>query len=164
MGMSLSVDVFYGYDCDYEWEPRPIDYDAEDFDWDEEREEFDWEDELARKLGWVEVPYPTDLAAATDEEKSNSPEFQAWKTGLHEKWALLRETPVEIDSYGYEHNARCIRVKASGQAGYASSMALDALPPTDPQWDAQLAHFIELLEIVVPEGSKPGWHVCCSYG
>lgn len=159
MGSSPSADVFYGYDLGDDWEARPVDYDAEDFDWDDvtESASFDWEDELAAKLGWVEVPYP-----GSGFERS-SPEYEAWSASLAQKRGLLASVGAEIDSYSYEGSAKCIRVTASVQ--HVSDWGSTPLKPleVDPEWADQIARFVELLELKVPEGG-PGWHLNCSYG
>jgi hypothetical protein len=189
MGQSPSADVFFGYDLG----------DMEDHDtWEslkpawwqeleENEEDADWEDELARRLGWVEAPFPDDFPKedhsiwrlpsdqlqealevqqrAVDEYEKTSPAYQAYSENRAERRALLARIPVKLDNYGCDGGdaAWALQVKASVQS--VSDWESTPLKPldVDPEWVGQVARFVELLELKVPAGG-PGWHLNCSYG
>ena len=140
MGSSPSADVFFGYDLgdltNHEtWESLKPQW------WQDQDDSYsvDWRDELARRLGWAGDSYEA-------------------------KRAVLASIPVELDSYGYsEEPSWALRVTASVQHVWDyGSKPLKPLE-VDPERVAQLARFVELLELNVPEGG-PGWHLNCSYG
>lgn len=154
MGMSLSGDVFWGIDLGY----------AEDIDdermpqwWQDDQ---DWEKVLAGRLGWIEVPHPFDLGVAHENYKS-TPEYKAWSASLDEMRKLVGGFAVEIDLYGYEYDARAVRIKASVQSCNYGASRLRELT-ADPSWSPEFARFCELLEIPIPEDG-PGWHVCATW-
>lgn len=107
MGHNPSADLFYGYD---------LVLDGEDFEdlrpqWWQDGEE--WEEVLARKLGWVEVPYP-DFSKVDWDDRHKTPEYKAWSESRDALHALTRRIDVEIDSYGYmEEPTYALRVKDS---------------------------------------------------
>lgn len=174
MGSSPSADVYYGYDLG--------DLTGEDFEdlrpqWWQDDEE--WEEALARKLGWAEVPYPDfgeeynsryraaewDERQRMDQERYETPEYEAWSDSRDEMRRLLSQVQVEIDRYGYyDEPTYALRVKASVQGvGDWGSVELEPLV-VQSIWDTQLQHFVELLELRMLDGLKPGWHLNCSYG
>ncbi|MFC4128979.1 hypothetical protein [Nocardia rhizosphaerae] len=183
MGSSPSADVYFGYDL-----PEPeYDYDTDTTNepqWMQDNE--DWEDELARRLGWTEVPFPEDypdedrgiwglpreareLAEQTLRRRQQAfhetPEYQAWSDSLDRKRELIASIGVELDSYdcdgGDEQYA--VRIKASVQHAYGwSSTPLNPLVE-QPEWRDQIAQFVELLGLDVGD-AEPGWHLNCSYG
>lgn len=172
MGMSPSADLYWGYDlgdlCD------PETYDSLRPAWMEEDD--DWEEELARRLGWTEVPFPAN-APADDwrmpheererirQEFRTTPEYQAWSASRDRMHELAKSCGVELDTYGYhDEPAHCARIKASVQrASDWGSVELGPLA-VDPAWRDQITLFMELLELPVSEGKEPGWHMSCSYG
>lgn len=184
MGQSPSADVYFGYDL-----PEP-EYNYDDDTTNEPQwmqDDEDWEDELARRLGWTEVPFPADypdedrtiwqlpreareLAEKTIRDRQQkfretSPEYQAWSANLDRKRELLSSIGVELDSFGYSGGDRqyAVRIKASVQHVYGwESRPLDPLIE-QPEWRDQLARFVELLGLDVGD-TEPGWHLNCSYG
>ncbi|WP_306365474.1 hypothetical protein [Nocardia sp. CC227C] len=153
MGMSLSADVFWGFDLGY-------DDDIDDEAMPQWRQDGgDWEEVLARKLGWNEVPYPT--GGFTGEDYRNSPEYRAWSASRDEMYALVKACGVEIDGYGYECGGNAVRVKASVQSCLYGA---EPLKPLDvaTDWADQISRFCELLEIPIPD-EGPGWHVCATW-
>lgn len=139
MGSSPSADLYYGYDLG---EMYDSDYESTAPQWWQDAEE-DWDEveaEMARRLGF---------------------EGGTWS----ERYAFLKSYPVDLDTYGYSEGDQvwALRVKASVQtADDWGSIKLKPLVVA-PEWDAQIARFIELLELNVPAGS-PAWHLNCSYG
>ncbi len=188
MGSSPSADLYYGYDLG---EMYDSDYESTAPDWWQEAEGndegFDWEDELARRLGWVEVPFPDDypeedrriwrLHAAEHEAAVNahreamkeyeraSDAYRQYRASRKKRADLLAEVPVKLDTYGYSEGDTvwALQLKASVQT--ADDWGSIKLKPVvaAPEWNDQLARFIELLEFNVPEGG-PAWHLNCSYG
>lgn len=183
MGRSPSADLFWGYDlADY------TDDDTYDSLWpgSGEDEEFDWESVLARRLGWVEVPHPQvpaelrpldwsapgspDEKLAENRRRSElryaTPEWQAWAAKRTEKHELIKDYPVEIDSYGYsEEPSYCVRVKDSVQhVGDYGSITLTVPLVVDERWAGQVEEFMGLLTLPVPADAKLTWHLNCSYG
>lgn len=159
MGHSLSADVFWGFDLgsddDYDEDAAPQPQ------WREDDEE--WEEVLARRLGWNEVPFPTDSTpAGYDNYRYATPEYQAWSASRVELRDLVKSIGVEIGSYGYEYGAKAIRVKASVQnCDYGAAPLNDLIVAAE--WPEKITQFCELLEIPVPtEG--PRWHLCASWG
>lgn len=168
MGQSPSADLYWGYDLgdltDREtWESlRP--------DWMEDEEET-----LARRLGWVEVPFPANIPEPdyslsyeerkrVEEQQRDTPEYRAWSANRSEIYALVAPIPVELDRYGYlEDPAYCVRVKASVQS--ADDWGSIAVKPLIvlPEWPDQLAEFMRLLDLPIPS-AEAGWHMNCSYG
>lgn len=171
MGQSLSADVYWGFDLgsddDYDEDQAPQPQ------WMEDEEE--WDDVLARKLGWNEIPYPSDSAPEgldnyrLDYQERNrlheqfrvTPEYQAWSSSLDQKNSLVKSVGVEIDSYGYEYGCRCVRVKASVQTCDYGAKRLTDLA-VNLEWVAQVARFCELLEIPIP-ADGPGWELSASW-
>ncbi|WP_029923908.1 hypothetical protein [Nocardia otitidiscaviarum] len=169
MGMSLSADVFWGFDLGY----------GEDIDdnqmplWWQDGE--NWEEVLAGRLGWVDVPFPKELApAALDDwripaaepdrlrqELRATPEYRAWSANRDQLRELVKSIGVEIDLYGYEYDARSVRIKASVQSCDSGAQPLKPLD-VSPDWADQLARFCELLEIPIPE-TGPDWHLCATW-
>ena len=173
MGHSLSADVFWGFDLGTD---DDIDVDDMPSWWEGDEEEGggDWEEVLARRLGWVEVPFPTNAPAGLDdwrtpEEERNrlqrqfraTPEYQAWSASRDGLRDLVKSVGVEIDSYGYEFGGKVVRVKASAQTCYGAVRLNDLV--VAPDWPEQIARFCELLELPVP-AEGPGWHLCASWG
>ncbi|WP_157224922.1 hypothetical protein [Nocardia thailandica] len=184
MGSSPSADVYFGYDL-----PEPeYNYDTDTTNepqWMQDDE--DWEDELARRLGWIEVPFPADypdgrqelwrlpreareLAEKTIRDRQQtfqetSPDYQAWSASRDRRRELLATVPVELDSYGCDGGdpQYAVRIKASVQHVYGwSSTRLNPLVE-QPEWRGQLARFVELLGLDVGD-AEPGWHLNCTYG
>ncbi|TDP29862.1 hypothetical protein [Nocardia ignorata] len=183
MGSAPSADVYFGYDLpEYEY-----DYDTDttaEPQWMQDGE--DWEDELARLLGWVEVPFPTDYPRDDDiaiwslpreareavqatiraREKAyeeSSPEYQAYAASREQRAELLASIPVELDSQGYDRDIHAVRIKASVQHVYGwSATRLNPLVEK-PEWREQLTRFVEVLGLDVGD-TEPGWHLNCSYG
>jgi hypothetical protein len=168
MGMSLSGDVFWGFDLGWS---DDIEEDEMPQWWQNDEE---WEEVLARALGWVEAPHPTwpeglnDYRIAGEERDrirtqfETTPEYQTWSENRSQLHSLVESIGVEIDSYGYEYGARAVRVKASAQRCDYSARRLTDLV-VGPGWPEELARFCELLELRVP-AEGPGWHVCASWG
>lgn len=170
MGMSLSADVFYGFDLGH---LDDIDEDEMPQWWQDDEE---WEEVLARKLGWVEVPHSTgpepeglNNYRLPHEERDRlyaeyraTPEYRGWSANRDELRDLANSIGVEIDSYGYEYGGKCVRIKASAQGCDYGPQRLAPLE-VDPSWGEQLARFCELLELPIPDDG-PGWHLCASWG
>lgn len=179
MGMSPSADLIYGYDLDGLLEDddyndlRPQWWQAGDWD--------DWAKVIARKAGWIEVPYPNEgaiqnLRRATasweerkrlDAEFYETPEYQAWSASLGEMRKFSGRLSCSIDTYGYlDEPSFVIMVNNAGYRAwdYGSCKVDVAGLLVGPDWDQQLTEFVELLEIQIPDGVKPGWHMTCSYG
>jgi hypothetical protein len=177
MGMSPSADLIYGYDLD----GLLYDDDYNDLrpQWWQDGDE--WEEALARKLGWIEVPFPSEgtlqnLRRATTnwEERKRldavfyeTPEYQAWSASRDEMRKLSGRFGVSIDYYGYNEDwSHVIKIDNQGFRAYdygACKVDVKDLV-VGPDWDKRLAEFVELLEFQIPEGVKPGWHMTCSYG
>ena len=161
MGQSPSADLFYGYDLKDLTESgsyddlRPAWMGGVDDDG-EERPEVDADEHLASKLGWVNQPYPANGGSSND-----------WGNNRARMHELVADYPVELDYYGYldgEDPGYCVRVKACVQsAGDWGSTEVAPLA-VDPAWDDQLAEYMRLMELPVPSGKSPGWHMNCSYG
>ncbi|WP_280465640.1 hypothetical protein [Nocardia brasiliensis] len=180
MSMSVSVDIFWGYDLgemvDDDWESTAPQWwqDAEDSE-----DGVEWEEEYARRHGWVEEPFPADYPDTSAEwqlsyEERNriqvefeagSVQYQAWSASRDRLRELVRQCPVELDTYGHVDGETgwVVRVKASVQPHYGCTASLLALHDPDPAWAAEIAQFMTLLELPVPAG-KPGWHIASSYG
>ncbi|WP_280412583.1 hypothetical protein [Nocardia asiatica] len=172
MGSSPSADVYYGYDLGDMTDHDTYDSLAPSW-WEDSG---DWEDELARRLGWEKVSFPDDYPEwdsltsredrirIMDEYKASSVAYQAYAASRDRKVELLASIPVEIRWYGYrEESCYAIRAKASVQRAFDwGSVPLKPLE-VDPAWAGQIARFVELLELTVPEGG-PAWHLNCSYG
>lgn len=177
MGMSPSADLYWGFDLGDLCDPQT--YDSLKPAWmdpDDDGEGFEWDEELARRLGWVEVPFPQ--GAPEDdwrlhrEERDRirlefraTPEYQAWSASRDAMRELVNQQGVELDTYSnHEEPSYCVRIKASVQrADDWGSVALDPLVVADG-WRDQIMRFMELLELPVPAGVEPGWHMNCSYG
>lgn len=58
----------------------------------------------------------------------------------------------------------CVRVGVSVQ--YAWDWGSVEVSPlvVGQDWHEQIMRFMELLELPVPVGKEPGWHLNCSYG
>lgn len=177
MGMSPSADLYWGFDlgdlCD------PGTYDSLKPAWmepEDDDEGAEWDEELARRLGWTEAPFPP-RAPSDDwrlppegrdrirQEFRATPEYQAWSASRDELHNIIKQIGVELDTYGYhEEPSYSVRVKASVQrVDDWGSVALEPLVVADG-WRDQIMRFMELLELPVPEGKEPGWHMNCSYG
>ncbi|WP_109527222.1 MULTISPECIES: hypothetical protein [Nocardia] len=143
MGSHPSVDIFYGYDLggmeDGHWNSTAPQWwqDAEDDEDDYEA----WDKALARRLGWED------------------------STGDKARYSLMASVPVEVVTYGYCEGDTywCVQVKASVQDIDGGDCERLRDLTVRPEWAGQLAAFMGLLELPVPEG-RPGWHVNCSYG
>jgi hypothetical protein len=152
MGMAPDARIYYGYDLGSEF--TIYHREAETFDERYEDLTPDWwrveepDEHLAKALGWdgVEPMYA----------------FQF----LRDKEEAL---PVELGSYGALYDGdtgRCLQVKASVIKGEDWGDV-----EFDPErvrcaagWDRELAGFVKLMDLKLPRGAKPGWHLCCSYG
>lgn len=176
MGQSPSADLYFGHDLGDE---------LGDLEWMDAGE--DWEDELARRLGWNKVDWPTDrpqrlprnhrltreeldieeaeYRARVAEYERASPTWLAYAASRDEKKALLDTVPVELDWYGYlsGDSAYAIRVRASVQrAADWGSIPLKPMVEA-PEWRTQLDEFVRLLGFDLGD-KQPGWHLNCSYG
>ncbi|MFD3426083.1 hypothetical protein [Nocardia fluminea] len=181
MGQSPSADLYFGYDLG-----GPEDDDPTAMpEWMDNGD--DWEDVLARRLGWVEAPFPDDYPQGrshvyrfgTDEYKAareaddkrvteykaTSPKYLAYEASRAEKDRLLATVPVELDTYGYldGDSPYAMRVVTSVQRAYDyGSIRLNPLVEAE-EWRDHLARFIELLGFDLGD-KQPGWHLNCSYG
>lgn len=184
MGQSPSADLYFGYDLGV----SEFDYDtgtSSEPEW--MQEGADWEDELARRLGWVEVPDPSDgprlqrlhwsapdeerraaldaYQRARDEYAATSLAYRAHLENEVERTNVLAAVPVELSTYGSSEGETqyAIRVKASVQrVNDYGSTPLNPLVEGE-EWRDQLARFVELLGFDLGD-KQPGWHLNCSYG
>jgi len=110
-----------------------------------------------------------DLGDLTDPETYDSlkPSWmdKAWSASRDELGTIVGRFGVELDTYGYgDEPSYCVRIKASVQRAYDwGSVELGPLT-VDPQWREQITEFMRLLDLPVPPGKEPGWHMNCSYG
>lgn len=172
MGHSPSADLFWGYnlgdltDHDTFDDLRPDWMDGNYADVDEV---------LARRLGWVEAPYPNNIAdpphslpyeerRRIQQEQRDTPEFRTWSESRSNMRRVVATVPVELVTYGYgEEPSYCVRVKASVQRAHDwGSTPVEPLS-VQPEWAQQLAEFMRILEFPAP-ADPPGWHMNCSYG
>jgi hypothetical protein len=176
MGSSPSADLFYGYDLGDMTDPET--YDSLEPTW--MQEDLDWQKELALKFGWVDVPFPRHSSAIDDyrissearkaarEELYQTPEYQAWSKSRDELHEIVAGVGVGLDTYGYAEGGETsyfVKVIASAQrVDDYGSVEIKTPLEVQPDWDVQLARFMELLELPVPRGKKPAWHLNCSYG
>lgn len=135
-----------------------------------------WEEELARRLGWVEIPFPENAPEndwpMPDEERRRireefeaTPEYQAWSTNRGELHEIVKQHGVAIDTYGSPgYSMYCAQVKASIQWVYDWGSIELAPLVVDPVWPGLIARFVQLLELPTSSGKQPGWHMNCSYG
>jgi hypothetical protein len=172
MGSSPSADLYWGFDLGDMTDQKTWDslkpawmYNEEEGD-----TERDWKEELATRLGWEKVPAPEDwpyYTASTEEKEAfwQSPAYLAWWANRSEMHRLAEGHLAEIDTYGYHDEPRyCVRVSSSVQrVGDWGSIEVRPLE-VDPDWREKLLQFMKLLELPVPEGEEPGWHLNCSYG
>jgi len=183
MGQSPSADLFYGYDLGTmetgspDWEDlRPEWLRSEDEDGGEiDSEEAD--EHLARKLGWIEEPFPDLPEIPYDlpyeekkrlrQEQWETPEWKAWSSNRDEKQRLNDSYGVTLDTYGYGEGEThwFVRIDASHQRAYDwGSTLIDPIKLIAvDDWDQKLAAFMELMELPTL-GKAPGWHMNCSYG
>lgn len=177
MGSSPSADLYWGYDLGDLTDPDT--YESIGPQW--LQDDGDADEALAKALGWVKVPFPDGApeqnytnrdyrAAEQDYRRAKeafmaTPQYQAWSDNLAEQRRIISPIPVELGRYGWSEEASlCVRVKASVQhAGDYGSIALKPLEVA-PEWAEQLAEFMRLLELPIPAGVAPGWHMNCSYG
>lgn len=187
MGMSPSADLYWGFNLgdmiDDDWnslEPK----------WmggDDDEPEQDWEEVYAeRAVGWKEAPFPGHLAPdrsaiyrkysgdwAQAEAKikeaenvlHNMPEYEAWSASRSRLREIVKGCRVKFDTYGYsDEPSHFVYVIASHQR--ADDYGDIALKPMiyDPVWKQQLFNFMQLMELPIPKGEEPGWHLNCSYG
>jgi hypothetical protein len=172
MGSSPSASLYWGFDLGDMTDQNTWDslkpawmYDEEEGD-----TERDWKEELATRLGWKELPAPKgwpDYTASTEEKEAfhQSPVYLAWSANRSEMYALTERCFVELDSYGSEDVPRyCVRVSPSVQE--VDSWGSIKVQPLEvaPDWREKLTQFMKLLELPMPEGEEPGWHLNCSYG
>lgn len=113
---------------------------------------------------WV-TAYETKL-----DELQRSPEWLAWRANRDEMRSLAGMSPVDISAYGGGENfdcsprdvGWCVRVRASVQDTDTSTK----LRSTDVghAWAEQVRQFMVLLDLPVPDGDGPAWHLNVSYG
>lgn len=174
MGQALSAELFYGYDLGDLTDPTT--YDSLEPTW--MQEDLDWEEELATRLGWTSVPFPSyppevdDYRTSSEERRAArdalraTPEYQSWSSSRDELSRLVKGLGVSLATYGYhEEPGHFIKVTESRQSvcDYGSIQVKVPLE-VQPDWDEKLARFMELLELLALEGEKPAWHLNCSYG
>lgn len=177
MGMSPSADLYWGFDLG-DLTDRET-YDSLAPEWmepEDDSEGAEWEEELARRLGWAEVRFPSgapedDWSLSREErdrvrlEFRSTPEYQAWAASQNAMQDLVKQQEVELATYSnHEEPSYCARVKASVQQAPAwGSVALEPLVVAEG-WRDQIMRFMELLALPIPPGVEPGWHMNCSYG
>lgn len=179
MGMAPSASVYWGFDLG----------DMTDHDtWDSLKpawmEESDgWEEVYAQRMGWQPVPFPEGApdrrvwytqfrGRRADEEHKKAEEafyataeYKAWQTAYRAQMDLAKQSPVELDTYGYiDEPGYCVKIRTSEQHPPDwGDIELNPLIVGD-DWEAQIMAFMRLLELPLPKGAKPAWHVNCSYG
>jgi hypothetical protein len=187
MGSSPSAELYWGYnlgemvDADYEpigpsWLVHEEDFNGDDRD---------WREELATRLGWEEVPFPEDICPVrsmyTSDPHRNqqlnqkykeveaafykTPEYLAYSASRDRMCDLVKDCPAELYIWSSsEDPAYCVRILASVQR--ADDWGSTELKPLEVEtdWYVQLHRFMQLLELPIPEGKEPGWHMCCAYG
>jgi hypothetical protein len=170
MGSSPSADLYWGFDLGDMTDQKTWDSLQPAWMHDEEEGERDWKEELATRLGWEKVPAPEGwphYTASTEEKEAfrQSSAYLAWSANRNEMHRLAEGYLVEIDTYGYYDEPRyCVRVSPSVQrVGDWGSIEVRPLE-VGPDWREKLLQFMKVLELPVPEGEEPGWHLNCSYG
>lgn len=181
MSYSPSADVYWGYDLadltDHEtWDSLAPEW--------MEAEHAEWEEVLAKKLGWVEIPYLESIAPTQPKYTSNrqdykenqrrydealsvfygTREYKVWSENRSELHRLTDAYPVELRTYGgRDEPMYCVAVKASVQtAPDWGSVALKPLA-VEPACQSQLDEFMKLMDLPTT-GTSPDWHLNCSYG
>ena len=169
--------IFYGYDL----ETMTIYHrDAEEFDdryeeiapdwWDDEEPE----DRLQRLLGLEEAPIPERFAGDRYDRDAyrtwleESDDGRARMDQYRRNRAVIEAYPVELKPYGaLQCGEPCwsVQVKASVQGVYYyESKQLITPLDVDPDWDAQLAAYVDLMGLTLPRDQEsPAWHLNCSY-
>jgi hypothetical protein len=187
MGSSPSAELYWGYNLgemvDENWEPIGPSWlvHEEDFDGDDR----DWREELATRLGWEEIPYPDHLAptrpAYTSDPRESrrmsteyevareafyaTTEYKAYSENRDRMGTLVKDCPAELSIWNSSEDFKyCVRIVASVQR--ADDWGSTELKPLEVEadWREQLHRFMQLLELPIPEGKEPGWHMCCAYG
>jgi ferredoxin-like protein FixX len=94
-----------------------------------------------------------------------TPDYQAYSANRDHMHALVKDCPAELYIWNSSEDSEyCVRIVTSVQrVDDWGSIELSPLE-VDPAWRDQLLQFMMLLELPVPEGKDPGWHMCCSYG
>jgi hypothetical protein len=99
------------------------------------------------------------------QDAEESDDYLAWESALADRLGESADTyPIQLSTYGYSEGDKvwALQVKASVQSvGDWRSIEVDPLVVA-PEWNDQLAQFIELLELNV--SGNPAWHLNCSYG
>lgn len=178
MGQSPSADLYWGFDLGDMTDPdtgdsiKPAWMGSED----DEKDETEWREAYAMRLGWKPLPFPenypeTDYREpyeqrrAKEEAFRQTPEYLAYSTRQDEMRVLTKNLPVELVVYGYDDEASyCVRVTTSVQ--WVSDWGSKELAPlvVGPEWHGHIMRFMEHLDLPVPDGKRPGWHLNCSYG
>lgn len=171
MGSSPSAALYWGFDLGTMIDPETWDdlkpswmggYDSE---LEEEAPERDWEEVYAeRSTGWTEVPFPENKEK-TEEAFRQLPEYQAWSASIDAVRECVKISNCVITSYGcMDDPTTYVAIRASVQrvVDYGD-VELQPLV-VDPAWEQQLLDFMKLMDLKIPAGAKPTWHMCCSYG
>ena len=180
MGAAPSASVYWGFDLgmtDYET------WDSLIPGWMDQDEERDWEEELATRLGWQEVPFPAggpelstyyrqfgyDIGEREYKKAEaafrDTPEYEAWSASRSRMHSLVMGYPVALVTYSNgDDPGYCVKIKASEQ--HPPDWGDIELKPliVGDDWEAQIMDFMKLMELPIPKGEKPAWHVNCSYG
>lgn len=183
MGMAPSADLYWGFNLGDM--THPTTWESLKPPWMGGYERL-WEEVYAERAhGWIETPFPENLCPdqsaiyskyygdynkAHDEIQvaenafRDTPEYQAWSANRTELQGHAAKSSVNLDTYGCIHDpCYFIYVFASHQrADDYGDIALKPLVVGD-DWKTQLLDFMKLMEIPIPEGEEPGWHMNCSY-
>lgn len=174
MGNSAEAILFYGYAFEYEgypWNVRPTDDEADE----DQDENENWEDRYARlkSLKRPAQPFPPREVPRTRENnydstpKDYTADEQAIIDDYSAFWRAKRELaaqePCEVGAHGYVDESNpfvCIKASRVG-ATWGERVEIENLN-VEPEWNAQLAAFCELMGIK-PDG-PPKWWMVAYYG
>jgi hypothetical protein len=186
MGINYNTLVFYGVDLGDLTDSGTYDTWAPAWMLDDSGAIDDWDptDHLARGLGWEPVPFPSHVyateppfsagQAARDVWRKDvlgrDPDVIAYRANQEHRAELLKiaDYGCSLDSYGHHEGdlALLVQVDASVVKGDVwRCVPIEHLVGADvPAWNAQLARYLDVLEIPVEHRPAPGWHLTGSVG
>ncbi len=170
MGYHADGVVFWGYDlgdmADREtWESTAPSWLVDD----DGRTDREWEEELATRLGWTQVPFPSHLDFDIGPHGARSyrqhPDYRAYDASRDRMRELLVQSGlgVKLERYGHVDgdDAWYVAIDGSEQTATYDCRRLDL--GVEPDWRERVDRFIELLDLPKPDG-EPGWFVTSNYG